>query len=148
MYHEKYKNVLKPVCNNRNTLWWSEDELDKLCNIRGICWVLIVTDVCFNKVWCFRFHTAPSLCNYELKHCPVLLSVFLINAYISQSTYPANIYLFKVNNRNSRKRCEICSKLTIKTSEWRHSRPFRIFIVNVEHISHLFLVFLFLNLNK
>ena len=27
---------------------------------------------------------------------------------------PANIYLFKVNNRNNRKRCEICLKLTIK----------------------------------
>ena len=25
---------------------------------------------------------------------------------------PANIYLFKVNNRNTRKGCEICSKLT------------------------------------
>ena len=32
----------------------------------------------------------------------------------------ANIYLFKVNNRNSRKRCNICSKLTIKTPERRH----------------------------
>ena len=29
----------------------------------------------------------------------------------------ANIYLFKVNNKNNRKRCEICSKLTMKTSE-------------------------------
>ena len=27
--------------------------------------------------------------------------------------YPANIYLFKVNNRNTRKRCEIFLKLTI-----------------------------------
>ena len=27
---------------------------------------------------------------------------------------PANIYLFKVNNRNISKRCEICSKLTIE----------------------------------
>ena len=27
-------------------------------------------------------------------------------------TYPANIYLFKVNNRNTWKQCEICSKLT------------------------------------
>ena len=27
---------------------------------------------------------------------------------------PAGIYLFKVNNRNTRKRCEICSKLTVK----------------------------------
>ena len=31
--------------------------------------------------------------------------------------FPANIYLFKFNNRNTRKRCEICSKLTIKTPE-------------------------------
>ena len=28
---------------------------------------------------------------------------------------PANIYLFKVNNRNTRKKCKICSKLTMKT---------------------------------
>ena len=28
-------------------------------------------------------------------------------------------YMFKVNNRNSRTRCEICSKLTIKTPERR-----------------------------
>ena len=33
---------------------------------------------------------------------------------------PANIYLFKVNNRNTRTRCEICSKLTIKTPERCH----------------------------
>ena len=32
-------------------------------------------------------------------------------------TNPANIYVFKVNNRNTRKRCEICSKFTIKRSE-------------------------------
>ena len=30
---------------------------------------------------------------------------------------PTNIYLLKVNNRNTRKRCEMCSKLTIKTPE-------------------------------
>ena len=33
---------------------------------------------------------------------------------------PANIYLFKVDNRNARKRCEICSNVTIKTPEGRH----------------------------
>ena len=32
-----------------------------------------------------------------------------------QKINPANIYLLEVNNRNTRKRCEICSKLTIKT---------------------------------
>ena len=31
-----------------------------------------------------------------------------------------SIYLFKVNNRNTRTRCEICSKLRIKTPERRH----------------------------
>ena len=30
------------------------------------------------------------------------------------NTYPVNICLFKVNNRNTGKKCEICSKLTIK----------------------------------
>ena len=55
------------------------------------------------------------------------------------------MYLFKVNNRNTRKKCEICSKLTIKTPERRRSG---VFIVNFEHISHLFLVFLLLTLNK
>ena len=34
---------------------------------------------------------------------------------------PAGIYLLKVNNRNTRTRCEICSKLTIKMIERRYS---------------------------
>ena len=32
---------------------------------------------------------------------------------------PAGNCMFKVNNRNTRTRCEICSKLTIKTPERR-----------------------------
>ena len=36
----------------------------------------------------------------------------------------ANIYLFKVNNRNTGKRCEICSKLTIKTPLLSYFPPF------------------------
>ena len=35
--------------------------------------------------------------------------------YLVERT-PAGIYLLKVNNRNTRTRCEICSKLTINTS--------------------------------
>ena len=50
---------------------------------------------------------------------------------------PGGIYQLKVNNRNTRARCEICSKLTIKTLERRHWRRSGIFIVNFEHISHL-----------
>ena len=33
---------------------------------------------------------------------------------------PAITYLFKVNNRNTRKNCVICSKLTMKTTEQHH----------------------------
>ena len=40
--------------------------------------------------------------------------------------YPAGIYLLKVDNRNTRARCEICSKLTVKTPEQCHWRIFHI----------------------
>ena len=65
---------------------------------------------------------------------------------IETETYPANIYLLKVDSKNTRKRLEIFSKLTIKTPERRHRSG--VFIVNFEHISHLFLVLLLLTLNK
>ena len=56
---------------------------------------------------------------------------------------PAGNCMFKFNNRYTRIRCEIFSKLTIKTRQWRCSG---IFIVNFGHISHLVLVFLLLTL--
>ena len=34
-----------------------------------------------------------------------------------QMKIPTNIYLFKFNNRNTRRGCEICSELTIKTTK-------------------------------
>ena len=37
---------------------------------------------------------------------------------------PTKICLFKVNNRNTTKRCDKCSKLTIKTSKRPHFTPF------------------------
>ena len=52
---------------------------------------------------------------------------------------PAGIYLPKVKNRNTRTRCEVCSKLTIKTPERRYWRHSGVFIVNFEYISHLVL---------
>ena len=60
--------------------------------------------------------------------------------------FPA-IYLLKVNNRSTRTRCEICSKLTIKTPERGQWRLSGVFNVNFEHISHLVLVLLLLTLN-
>ena len=43
---------------------------------------------------------------------------------------------------------ELCSNLTIKKPEQRHWRRSGVCIVNFEHISHTFFVFLFLTLNK
>ena len=61
---------------------------------------------------------------------------------------PVGIYMFKVKNRNTRPRCEICSKLTVKTPEQSHWRCSGVFIVNFEHTSHLVLVFLLLTLSR
>ena len=61
---------------------------------------------------------------------------------------PAIINLFKVNNRNTRKRCEICSKVTIKAPERRQCHRSSVCIVNFEHISYLSLLFSYLTLNK
>ena len=63
-------------------------------------------------------------------------------------TFPASNYIIKVKNRNTKTRCEICSKLTIKTPERRQWRHFAVFIVNFEHISQLILVFLLLALRR
>ena len=38
---------------------------------------------------------------------------------ISINIHSRNIYLFEVNNRNTKKRCEICSKLTMKSPKQR-----------------------------
>ena len=65
-----------------------------------------------------------------------------------RGTFPGNIYLFKVNNRSTRKRFEICSKLTIEKAEGCQRRHSDVFIDNFEHIFPLFLVFLLLILKK
>ena len=56
---------------------------------------------------------------------------------------PAGNNMFKVNNRNTRTRGEISSKLTINMFKVNN-----VFIVNFEHISHLGLVFLLLPLSR
>ena len=48
---------------------------------------------------------------------------------------PVGVYLLKVNNRSTRTRCEICSKLTLKTPERRQWRGSGVFIVNFEHVN-------------
>ena len=42
-----------------------------------------------------------------------------------------------INNKNTRTRCKIFSKLTLKKPDRRQSRRFYVFIVSFENISHL-----------
>ena len=77
-------------------------------------------------------------------------------------SHPADNYMFEVNNRNTITRCEIGSKVTIKTPERRQisskliiktpercqCRRSNVFIVTFEHISLLVLVFLFLTSSR
>ena len=67
---------------------------------------------------------------------------------LQQCNISVGNYMFKINNRNTRTRCEICSKLTIKTLERRQWRRSGVFIVNFELISDLVLVFLLLALSR
>ena len=85
----------------------------------------------------------------------IVLKTQIVNGCFCRDAYfrknasdPAGIYLIKVNNRNTRTRCEICSKLIIKTPERRHWRRSGVFIVNFVHISHLVLVFVLLTLSR
>ena len=86
----------------------------------------------------FKLGVLKHFTNFTGKHLFWTLFLIRLQAF----------YLLKVNNRNSRTRCGICSKITIKTPECRQWRRSGVFNVNFEHISHLFLMFLMLTFNK
>ena len=67
---------------------------------------------------------------------------------LKRKSDPAGNYMFKVNNRNTRTRCETCSKLTVKIPERRQWRRSGIFVVKFKHISQLVLVFLLSTLSR
>ena len=54
--------------------------------------------------------------------------------WLYTTRYPVSNYGFEVNNRNTRTRCEICWKLTIKIL-WTYFTPcYSVSIVNFEHV--------------
>ena len=70
-----------------------------------------------------------------------------MEGFIKSVARPA-IACSKLNDKNTRTSCEICSNLTIKTLERRHWCRSGVFIVNFEHILDLALMLLLLNLSK
>ena len=109
----------------------------------------------FTKVANLRSELHWKVC-FFLRGFSSLQSKAIFCYFLSQP----NIYLFKVNNRNTRARCKICLKLTIKTQEnvidcsvmsscqMTSSGCFFCWFVSFEHISPLVLVFLLLSLNR
>ena len=73
----------------------------------------------------------------------MVLSSLLSGVFRNLSSIPAGNYMFKVNNRNTRTRCKLCSKLIMKIR-----RRSGVFIVNFKHISHLVVVLLLLTLSR
>ena len=75
----------------------------------------------------YRFASLRYLCQNFRCHVAALIEV------------PAGNYMLKVNNRNTRTRCEISSKLTIKTPErcqWTYFTPCcSVSIVNFEQVN-------------
>ena len=61
--------------------------------------------------------------------------------------HPVGIYFLKVNNGNTRTRCEMCSKLTINTPEWRQWHLSGVFIVNFEHVNANWVAILYKKFN-
>ena len=67
------------------------------------------------------------------------------NSNFFQNAHPSrHLAVQSFNKSITKTRCEICSKLTIKTPERHQWRRFGVFIVNIEHISLLVLLFLLL----
>ena len=109
-------------------VWRTNPQLSQSISLQYIN--LYISFICFNS-W----------------HSSVLPHFSLTNKqYVTCN--PAGNYMFKAINRNTGTRYEICWELTIKTPERRQWHRSGVFIVNSELISHFFLVFIFLTLNK
>ena len=63
----------------------------------------------------------------------IKVPIFIVTLYRSDPN-SGIIYLFKLN-RNTRKSCEICTKLVIKAPEWRLWTRSGVFNVSFEHTS-------------
>ena len=68
----------------------------------------------------------------------VIAAVCYFSVYKLIGRDPANIYLFKVNSKNTKTWSDVCPKLPINTVESRSG----VFNVSFENYSHFFSVFL------
>ena len=111
------------------------------------------TTLCFFLFFCFVlflfWKSELNMVGFEKQETSSISGCgdYLLKSW-SEKVVPTGIYFFKVNNGNTRTMCEICWKLTIKITEWRHWRRSGVFIGNFDHISHIVQVFPLLTLNR
>ena len=96
-----------------------------------ISWNYLVFTFSISLVW---LRSSANLYAYFIwiffRNVTNLVNVLRKYNYSNNTHYPATIYLFKVNNRNTRRRCEICPTFIITTSERCHWCRSGVFIVN------------------
>ena len=68
----------------------------------------------------------------------IVFEIYLTHVYVFPRTTQLAITCSKLTIETPEQSCEICSKLTIKPPKRRRWCRFGGFIVNFEHISHLF----------
>ena len=100
-----------------------------------------------NKAFLSQYTSALTLCTLCFTFRYNINDKFF-GSVIPKEEFGKSIPDGKVNKRNTGTRCEIRSKLTIKTPERHQWRRSGTFIVNFENISHLVLVFLLLTLSS
>ena len=64
-------------------------------------------------------HQQDQQCNSRNISVKVTVDVSILKLVFDHWTCQSNKYIIKVKNRNTKKRCEICLKLTMKTPEQR-----------------------------
>ena len=100
-------------------------------------------------LWKFSWRnlTNTSRSNYVKSRFVILLN-YCSYYFLSCNTNQAGICLFKIKDVNNRTMGEPWSKLKIRTPELRQWRRSGVFMNRFEQVSHIFMVFLLLNLNK
>ena len=97
----------------------------------------------FDPIYIFLLYTLRC-CLRCLKSIHFEHFFFAFGKHIWLNYFPVNIYLFTVTNRNTRKRCEICSKITTNTWEQRHCHRSVVFIFHIGYFEQCQLGYLYI----
>ena len=112
-------------------------------------WVFIMKDFS----WIFNMkktqkHVSAALCFFYKNGTNLFEAQFVLFLFFLYWNYPANKYMLKFNNRNTRKKYETCSKLTIATPKQYYWHYSGVFIVIFEQTLYLGLVITLLILKR